>query len=138
MRILKTLSKLLFGALFVFAGVLHFVSVDFFMRIMPPYLPWHLEIVYLSGVIEIVLGVLLWIPRYTRLAAWGLIALLIAVFPANIYVYQNQDTLFREMSPNLHLVRLLLQGGMILWAYCYTAPGPAPETPAGASANTTA
>ena len=52
---------------------------------MPPYLPLHLELVYLSGFFEIALGLLLLVPRFSRLAAWGIIALLIAVFPANIY-----------------------------------------------------
>ena len=122
MRIVKALSKYLFGLFFVFAGVMHFVDPEFFLRIMPPYLPWHLEIVYLSGVIEIVLGVMLWIPRFTRLAGWGLIALLIAVFPANIYVYQNQEELFPGTSPAFQLGRLVAQGVLILWAYWYTSP----------------
>ncbi len=125
MRIVKTLSKILFGLFFITAGVMHFVSPDFFVRIMPPYLPWHLEIVYLSGVIEIALGLLLWIPKFTRLAAWGLIALLIAVFPANIHMFQNQDV-YTELSATGHSIRLLLQGVLILWAYWYTRPTPSP------------
>ena len=58
---------------------------------MPPYLPYHRPLVLLSGVFEVALGVLLLVPRFSRLAAWGLIALLIAVFPANIYLYQHQE-----------------------------------------------
>ena len=54
------------------------------MTIMPPYLPLHLELVYLSGLCEAALGVLLVVPRFSRLAAWGICVLLIAVFPANI------------------------------------------------------
>ena len=100
------------------AGVMHFVNPDFYLKIMPPYLPLHRELVYLSGVCEITLGALLLIPRYSRLAAWGIIALLIAVFPANIYVYQNQDVL---AAPALiHLLRLPLQGVFILWVYWHT------------------
>lgn len=72
---------------------MHFVRPDFYMKIMPPYLPFHLELVYLSGLFEIALGLLLLDPRFSRLAAWGIIALLIAIFPANIYVYRNQDLL---------------------------------------------
>jgi len=128
MRVVKTLSKIVFGSFFVLAGVMHFVTPDFFLRIMPPYLPGHLEIVYLSGVFEIALGALLWIPRFTRLAAWGLIALLIAVFPANIYVYQNQEELFPETPAGFQLMRLLFQGVFILWAYWYTAPAGVPDT----------
>ena len=74
--------------------------------------------VFVSGLIEVILGILLLVPRYSSLAAWGIIALLIAVFPANIYVYQHQ-----ELFPFpwfLHLLRLPLQGVLILWAFVYT------------------
>ena len=81
MKILKFAGKCVFATFFLVAGVGHFTSTDFFVKIMPPYLPFHRELVYVSGVFEIVLGVLLLIPQTTRLAAWGLIALLIAVFP---------------------------------------------------------
>ena len=87
---------------------------------MPPYLPLHRELVYLSGVFEIALGVSLLIPRFSRLAAWGIIALLIAVFPANIYVYQHQELI--PGSPILHFLRLPLQGVFLLWAYWHTRP----------------
>jgi uncharacterized membrane protein len=86
MRYLKLVMLWLLGILFVAAGVNHFVRPDFYVKIMPPYLPWHLELVYLSGVAEIVLGVLVLIPKWRSLAAWGLIALLVAVFPANIHM----------------------------------------------------
>ena len=75
---------------------------------------------YLSGVSEMALGLLLFVPRFSRLAAWGIIALLIAVFPANIYVYQNQAVL--PALPLFHLLRLPLQGVFILWAYWHTKP----------------
>ena len=106
------------------AGTTHFVNPDFFLKIMPPYLPWHLPLVYLSGLFEIALGVLLLVPRFSRLAAWGIIALLIAVFPANIYLYQHQDLL--PASPLVHLLRLPLQAVFILWAYWYTKPNDEP------------
>jgi uncharacterized membrane protein len=122
MAIVKAILKYLMGAFYVGAGVLHFVIPDFYLKIMPPYLPWHKFLVDLSGVCEIALGILVMIPRTTRLAAWGIISLLIAVFPANIYVYQNQHELFPDASPVLHLVRLPLQGVAILWAWWYTRP----------------
>lgn len=100
------------------AGVMHFVHPNLYVKIMPPDLPLHRELVYLSGVCEIVLGMLLLVPRISRLAAWGVIALLVAVFPANIYVYQNQDVLAAPKS--FHLLRLPLQGVFILWAYWHT------------------
>jgi uncharacterized membrane protein len=111
-------GKSVFAVLFVLAGVGHFVRPDFYLRIMPPYLPLHRPLVLLSGVFEVALGVLLLVPRFSRLAAWGLIALLVAVFPANIYVYQNQQMF--PLNPLLHLLRLPMQGVLILWAYLYT------------------
>jgi uncharacterized membrane protein len=115
------LGRLLFAAIFITAGVLHFVRKDFFLKIMPPYLPWHLEIVYLSGVIEILLGCLLLFEPTRRLAAWGLIALLIAVFPANIHVFMNQHII--DAPAWVHFIRLPIQGLLVLWAWAYTGPG---------------
>ena len=76
---------------YIAVGAYHFVNPDFFMAIMPPYLPLHLELVYLSGFFEIVLGLLLVYPKTRALAAWGLILLLIAVFPANIHLAMSAE-----------------------------------------------
>ncbi len=103
------------------AGVMHFVNPEFYIRIMPPYLPWHRELVYLSGLLEIILGISLVIPRCSRWAAWGVIALLIAVFPANVQVFLHQELL--PAPPWLHFFRLPLQGLLILWAYWHTRAG---------------
>jgi uncharacterized membrane protein len=112
-------GKCLFAALFLAAGVGHFGSPDLFLKIVPPYLPYPRELVLISGVFEVTLGVLLLLPATTRLAAWGLIALLIAVFPANYYMYQHPE-LFPTIPPIGLLIRLPLQGVLILWAYAYT------------------
>ena len=71
------------------------------------------------GVVVEAEGLLL-VPKLSSLAAWGMIALLIAVFPANIYLFQNPDIL--PAPPILHLLRLPLQGLLILWAYWHTKP----------------
>lgn len=115
---MKTASRWLLAVLLVAAGVLHFVRPGMYLRIMPPYLPWHLELVYLSGVAELVLGLLLLVPRYRRRAAWGVIALLVAVFPANVHLYQHQEIV--PGPPLVHLLRLPLQAVLILWAYTHT------------------
>lgn len=105
--------------LYVFAGLNHFMNPTIYVKIMPPYLPFPLSLVYISGFFECVLGLLLCIPRFTKVAAWGIIALLIAVFPANI-----QMALHPELTPGvaypLLLARLPLQGLLILWAYWFT------------------
>ena len=119
MAIFTTLTRILFGALFVVAGLNHFRNPGFYVGIMPPYLPWPLALVYLSGVAEIVLGALLLVPTWTVMAAWGLIALLIAVFPANVHMAMHPD-LYPSISPPALLVRLPLQGVLVAWAYWYT------------------
>lgn len=86
---LKTASFYFFGILYIIAGVLHFIAPDFYLKIMPPYLPFHLALVYLSGVVEIILGIGLLYKPTRKWAAYGTIALLIAVFPANWYLAFN-------------------------------------------------
>jgi len=122
MRRVRTVSKCLLASFMVGAGVMHFVNPEFFLKIMPPYLPLHSDLVIISGICEIVLGVLLLVSQSSRLAAWGIVALLIAVFPANIYLFQNQQLM--PAPQFVHLLRLPLQGVFILWAYCLTRPAP--------------
>ena len=117
---LKIASKFILAFFMIGAGVMHFARPDFYLKIMPPYLPAHYELVILSGVCEVVLGILLLVPKVSKLAAWGIIVLLIAVFPANIHIYQNPEVL--PAPPILHLLRLPLQGLLILWAYWHTKP----------------
>jgi len=117
---IKAASKYLLAIFMISAGVMHFVNPAFFLKIVPPYLPLHKELVLVSGVCELLLGILLLIPQTSRVAAWGIIALLIAVFPANLYLYQHQDNL--PALPIIHLLRLPLQGVFILWAYWHTRP----------------
>jgi len=120
MRIFKTVSRYVLAIFFVGAGITHFTNPDFYLKIVPPYLPWHAALVDVSGVAEILLGRMLMFSDLQRIAAWGLILLLVAVFPANIYVYQHQDLI--PGSPVFHLLRLPLQGVLILWAFWYTRP----------------
>jgi len=93
---------------FMVGGVTHFTKPDFYVNIMPPYLGWHLEIVYISGVLEILgaLGVLL--PATRQLAGNCLIALTIAVTPANIHMWMSPE-LFPDVSPTALTVRLFVQ-----------------------------
>ena len=85
---IKTGLRVLLGLLMIGAGVMHFVTPDFYLAIMPDYLPWHLGLVYLSGVAEIVLGAAVFVPdpKWRGLAGWGLVALFVAVLPANAWM----------------------------------------------------
>ncbi len=119
MTIFRTVMKWVLGLLFAAAGVNHFLMPATYVATMPPYLPWPLALVYLSGVAEVALGVLLLIPRYQSPAAWGLIALLIAIFPANLHMALNPEQ-FPDIPPVALWIRLPLQVLLIAWAYWFT------------------
>ena len=84
MQQMREILKYLFGVLFALAGANHFFNTEFYVSIMPPYLPWHTALVYISGAAEIILGVALLFRRVERLAAWGMTALIVAVTPVHI------------------------------------------------------
>lgn len=119
MRTFKLVLRILLGLLFVLAGLNHFINPEFYLKIMPPYLPWHPALVYVSGVFELVLGAALLFKRSARIAAWGLIALLVAVYPANIHMALNPD-LYPEYSKAALWARLPIQIVLIAWVYWYT------------------
>lgn len=118
---LKVASRYLLALLMMAAGINHFWHTAFYVAMMPPYLPWHLELVYLSGAAEILLGALLLFPRWQVLASWGIIALCIAVFPANDHMALHPE-LFTQFSPQGLLWRLPLQAVAMAWAWWYTRP----------------
>ena len=103
---------------FITAGLNHFRSFGFYERIVPPMLPWPGVIVAVSGVAEMIGGLGLLICRLRRAASWGLIALLVAVFPANLYM-----ALEPERFADLHLsewilwARLPVQAVLIAWVW---------------------
>lgn len=120
----KLVLKVILAALMVFAGVMHFVRPEPFVKIVPAQLPSPLALVYVSGIFEILGGVGLLIPRTQRLAAWGLIALYIAVFPANINMAVHHIS-FDDASPIPEAalwLRLPLQGVLIAWAWWLSRP----------------
>ena len=113
----------LFGlaAFFINVGVDHFVNPEFYLSIMPPAFPLHLEAVYISGFFEVLGGVGVLIPRLRKIAGWGLVALLVAVYPANIYMAITPEA-FPEASVALLYVRLAFQFLFFYWAFSVTRP----------------
>jgi uncharacterized membrane protein len=111
--------KVVFAVFFVGAGINHFLRTGFYLRMMPTYVPLHLEAVYVSGLAEIALGLLLLVPRTSVVAAWGLIALLVVIFPANVHMATHPAT-FPELSPTALWIRLPFQPLMIAWAFWFT------------------
>lgn len=121
MRQTREILKWLYGILFALAGANHFAHTDFYVGIMPPYLPWHTALVYASGVAEVMLGILLLSRRFERVAAWGMIALIVAVTPANVHMAMHAD-LYPQYSSTALWLRLPLQVVLIAWAYWYARP----------------
>ncbi|MEX2208866.1 MAG: DoxX family protein [Myxococcota bacterium] len=110
------------AAFYVFAGIQHFRVPHFYLPMMPPYLPWHAELVLLSGVAELLCGIGVLIPATRKYAAWATIALLVAVFPANIHVAFNNVPVFgaTEGAGPAGFIRLPFQLVLIAWAWWYT------------------
>ena len=112
------LSRALLAIFFVFAGVMHFVSPDGYLAIMPPWIPWPRAMIALSGAAEIAGGLGILLPPTRRFAAIGLILLLLAVFPANIHgAMQGMSVSGRSVPAWLLWARLPLQGVLIWWVY---------------------
>lgn len=112
----------LMGLLYIAAGLYHFKNPKMYLKIMPPYLPFHLPLVYISGFAEIILGVGVLFEPTRVFAAWGTILLLLAIYPANVYMWTHQVKFLGKSIPAWgHLLRLFTQLGLIFWAYLYTS-----------------
>lgn len=109
-------SKYVLAFILIFAGIMHFARPYFFIKIMPTYIPFHIQLVYLSGLVEICCGILLLFPQTQAVGAWLSIALFIAVFPANI---QMAKDFYIAHHPYLWLaiLRLPFQLVLIWWAF---------------------
>ena len=119
---MRTLSLALIGVGFVAAGVLHFLRPEPYVRIIPPFLPYPLALVYISGVAEILGGIGVLIPSLRASARIGLIALLIAVFPANLYMALSPERAGLGIDPLWLWLRLPLQVVLIAWVWWATRP----------------
>jgi uncharacterized membrane protein len=113
---MRTAARYAFVVFFIAAGANHFIHPEFYLRIIPPQLPAHDAINAISGIAEIIIGAMIALPQTQRLGGWLAIALLIAVFPANIYLFMHQE-LFPGVPPIAHALRLPLQLVFIAWAY---------------------
>ncbi|MEO5579837.1 MAG: DoxX family protein [Gemmatimonadaceae bacterium] len=108
----------LLAGLFAFAGVMHFVVPGSYAGIMPQWVPFPIELIYVTGALEIAGGIGLLVPHVRKWAAVGLILLLVAVFPANIQMLVNAMT--RGDGPlgtALLWLRLPLQPLLIFWVF---------------------
>jgi len=120
-KYIKLLTIYFMSFAYTYIGVKHFIDPDFFLAIMPDYLPLHLELVYLSGLAEIILGLLLLFKKTRSKAAIGIILLLIFVFPANIYLVQSElSQSLLGVTKEQAIIRLPFQALFILIAYWHS------------------
>ena len=120
-NITYTISYILMAIIYILAGINHFISPQTYLSIMPAWLPYPKELIFLSGVCEILFGLLLLPVSTRRVGAWLIIALLIAVFPANIQMainYYSEATQYFWLA----ILRLPIQAILIFWAYRLTKP----------------
>ena len=118
----KTILLYVLVVFYVVAGANHFLQPDVYLPMMPPYLPWHRALIYVSGAAELGLGLAMLSPTLRPAAAWGLILLLIAIFPANLHIALHNVPLFgnTEGFGVWNWVRLPFQAVFIAWAWWYT------------------
>ena len=107
----------LMAAFYIYAGFSHFRNPRFFISITPPWVPHPDKVNVLIGVIEFLLGIGLIVPVCRTLSAWGVIIMLVAVFPANIYHHQKARRKGKHVIPTL--IRLPVQLLLIWWASLY-------------------
>jgi uncharacterized membrane protein len=120
----KGIARVFLALLFIVASSPHFLT-DVELKIIPPFLPWRPVALYITGIFELLGGIGLLIPRFQRAAAWGLAALLVAIFPANIYHAVKKIQLGGILnSPLYHVIRSPLQAVLIWWAlWCTSKKG---------------
>ena len=119
MKILKLITIILMAYFYISVGIKHFTEPEWFLQIYPPFLPFGLAAVYVSGFFEVLFGIMLLIPKTRYYAGWGLIVLLIAVFPANIYLaYTNGAAM--DISAAVAWGRLPFQALFIGLAYWHS------------------
>lgn len=130
---LKIVLRIAIAFLFIASGITHFAKPDMFVRIVPPFLPWPLGLVWISGFFEIAGGIGLLIPALRRWAGIGLIALLFAVYPANIYMATNDVPFGDTRVPWWgHAIRLPLQFvliALVFWVADVRRPNSKSDSP---------
>jgi uncharacterized membrane protein len=117
MNVVRLVALILLGLFFIAAGANHFVHPEFYVRMVPPWLPAPALLVQISGVCEIAGGIGALIPRTRRIAGLGLVALLVAVFPANLQMAQHPELFHDIGSATAFYIRLPLQAVVIAWVW---------------------
>ena len=109
------MSNIALGLLLIVAGAFHFIKPEFYVKIIPPQLPYPDFLTAFSGAAALFLGILMFFPAGRRWAAWGIVAYLVAVFPANLYM-ASAPGVFSSIPVWALWARLPLQAVLIAWA----------------------
>lgn len=118
MKKFKFFTIIILSLFYVNVGITHFTNPEFFLVIMPPYIPFHDFFVYLSGFFEVLFGLMILFKKTRYYGGIGLLCLLIAVFPANIYLYQSAEALeILNFNKSGALIRLFFQVPLLILAY---------------------
>ncbi len=121
MKYIKLFTIYFMSIAYTYVGIRHFIDPDFFLAIMPNYFSLHLFFVYLTGLMEVVFGVLLVFRKTRKIAAYGLIVLLVIVFPANIHlVHSELSQSILDVTKEQSIIRLPFQGLFLLLAYWHS------------------
>jgi len=121
MKYIKLITIYFMSIAYTYVGVRHFIDPDFFLAIMPNYLSMHLFFVYLTGLMEVVFGSLLAFRKTRKFASYGLIILLLIVFPANIHLVESElSQSILEVSREQSIIRLPFQGLFLILAYWHS------------------
>ncbi len=121
MKKIKTLTIYILGIFYLNVGITHFTNPDFFLVIMPPYLHYQEFFVYLSGLFEILFGLMIIFKKTRFYGAWGIFFLLIAVFPANIYLYSSYEAQeILSITKEGSFIRLFYQIPLLILSYWHS------------------
>jgi uncharacterized membrane protein len=113
----RLIALVLLGFFFIAAGTNHFVHPGVYVRTVPPWLPASALLVQISGICEILGGIGVLVPNARRFSGAGLIALLVAVFPANVEMAQHPELYADIATPLAFYIRLPLQVVLIAWVW---------------------
>jgi uncharacterized membrane protein len=118
----KLLFKVLLGVFFIFGGVNHFRVPDFYLKIMPDYIPAHAFVVQLSGVTEVIAGIMLLVPATSVWGAWFIVAHLVVFFTVHFWMIQHAEDRYSDVPLALLWFRIVLQVVFIVWALWFVTP----------------
>ena len=109
------------GILFVFTGIGHFIQTEPMAQMLPPWVPARMLLVYLTGILEFMIAIGFFVPRFRRFAGWAAAVALVCFFPANIYAAINHVPMGgHAWGPVYLLVRAPLQVLILFWVYWFT------------------